>query len=77
MSSVSKYDLLVIGGGSGGLGASRRAAKLGQKVALFEGSPRLGGTCVSVTITVILIGQWIIHFNEQSHNSLEILDFLN
>lgn len=38
-------DCLVIGGGSGGLAAARRAAARGAKVALVEAS-RLGGTCV-------------------------------
>jgi len=41
------FDLLVIGGGSGGLGAARRATSYGAKVALFEAG-RLGGTCVNV-----------------------------
>ncbi|HZP12861.1 MAG TPA: glutathione-disulfide reductase [Nevskiaceae bacterium] len=41
------YDLLVIGGGSGGIAAARRAAKHGARVALVE-SGRLGGTCVNV-----------------------------
>lgn len=38
-------DLFVIGGGSGGVRASRMAAATGAKVALAEDS-RLGGTCV-------------------------------
>lgn len=42
------YDLIVIGGGSGGLGAARRAAQYGAKVALVEETWRLGGTCVNV-----------------------------
>jgi pyruvate/2-oxoglutarate dehydrogenase complex dihydrolipoamide dehydrogenase (E3) component len=50
------YDLLVIGGGSGGLAASKEAAKLGAKVAVCDyvtPSPKgttwgLGGTCVNV-----------------------------
>lgn len=42
------YDLVVIGGGSGGLGAARRAAQYGAKVAIIEESWRLGGTCVNV-----------------------------
>ena len=42
------YDLLVIGGGSGGMGASRRAAMYGKKVGVIESSGRLGGTCVNV-----------------------------
>jgi len=43
-----KYDFIVIGGGSGGMGASRRAASYGKKVAVIENSGRLGGTCVNV-----------------------------
>src|SRR5579872_3338855 len=39
------YDLFVIGGGSGGVRASRMAALAGKKVALAESS-RMGGTCV-------------------------------
>ena len=39
------YDLFVIGGGSGGVRASRMAAMAGAKVALAEES-RMGGTCV-------------------------------
>ncbi|XP_026304794.1 thioredoxin reductase 2, mitochondrial isoform X5 [Piliocolobus tephrosceles] len=50
------YDLLVIGGGSGGLACAKEAAQLGRKVAVVdyvEPSPRgtrwgLGGTCVNV-----------------------------
>ena len=42
------YDLLVIGGGSGGMGASRRAASYGKKVAVIEEAGKLGGTCVNV-----------------------------
>ena len=50
------YDLLVIGGGSGGLAASKAAAELGKKVAVcnfVKPSPLgttwgLGGTCVNV-----------------------------
>ena len=50
------YDHVVIGGGSGGLSASKEAAKLGAKVACLDfvtPSPAgtrwgLGGTCVNV-----------------------------
>ncbi len=41
------FDLLVIGGGSGGMATARRAASYGARVALVERS-RLGGTCVNV-----------------------------
>ncbi|HEX4916618.1 MAG TPA: glutathione-disulfide reductase [Limnobacter sp.] len=45
MSSNTIYDLVVIGGGSGGVASARRAASHGAKVALIENN-RLGGTCV-------------------------------
>ncbi|MCK5640062.1 MAG: glutathione-disulfide reductase [Gammaproteobacteria bacterium] len=41
------YDLIAIGGGSGGLSAAERAAMYGKKAAVIEHS-RLGGTCVNV-----------------------------
>ncbi len=40
-----EFDLLVLGAGSGGVAASRRAALHGARVAVVEGS-RVGGTCV-------------------------------
>ena len=40
-----RFDLLVLGGGSGGLAAAKRAASYGAKVGLIEAS-RVGGTCV-------------------------------
>jgi glutathione reductase (NADPH) len=39
------HDLIVIGGGSGGVAGSRRAAAHGAKVAIVE-ADRFGGTCV-------------------------------
>jgi len=42
-----QYDLVVIGGGSGGIATARRAAEYGARVALVEAG-RLGGTCVNV-----------------------------
>jgi glutathione reductase (NADPH) len=41
------YDLIVLGGGSGGLAAAFRAAQHGRKVAMLEPG-ELGGTCVNV-----------------------------
>ena len=41
------YDLITIGGGSGGVRASRMSATHGARVALIE-SGALGGTCVNV-----------------------------
>src|ERR1700755_1866028 len=42
-----QFDLIVIGGGSGGLAAAKRAAEYGARVVLIE-SGRLGGACVNV-----------------------------
>jgi glutathione reductase (NADPH) len=44
---ADEFDLIVIGGGSGGLAAGQRAAEYGARVALIE-SGRLGGTCVNL-----------------------------
>jgi glutathione reductase (NADPH) len=41
------FDLISVGGGSGGLACAQRAAEYGAKVAVVE-SHRLGGTCVNV-----------------------------
>ncbi|MDP1718609.1 MAG: glutathione-disulfide reductase, partial [Burkholderiales bacterium] len=41
------YDLITIGGGSGGVRASRMSANFGARVALIE-ERQLGGTCVNV-----------------------------
>ncbi len=40
------FDLIAIGGGSGGLAVAEQAAQLGRRVALVEPEP-LGGTCVN------------------------------
>ncbi len=45
MAEKFDYDLIVIGAGSGGVRASRRAAGSGAKVAIVE-NLRTGGTCV-------------------------------
>jgi glutathione reductase (NADPH) len=46
-SMAKHYDLIAIGGGSGGLSVAERAARYGACCALIE-SGRLGGTCVNV-----------------------------
>jgi glutathione reductase (NADPH) len=43
----AEHDLIVIGGGSGGLACAQRAARHGARVLVIE-SHRLGGTCVNV-----------------------------
>jgi glutathione reductase (NADPH) len=44
---TERFDLLVIGGGSGGLAHAQRAAEYGASAAVVEKGP-LGGTCVNV-----------------------------
>jgi glutathione reductase (NADPH) len=46
MASRYDYDLITLGGGSGGVRASRMAAAFGARVALVEAAA-LGGTCVN------------------------------
>ncbi len=58
-----QYDLIAIGGGSGGVAAARRAAKHGAKAAVVE-YDRLGGTCVNrgcVPKKVMWYGAHIAH----------------
>jgi glutathione reductase (NADPH) len=58
-----KYDLIVVGGGSGGVRGARTAASLGAKVALVE-SGRLGGTCVNVGCVPKKLFSYGAHFAE-------------
>ena len=44
---MTNFDMIVIGGGSGGLAAARRASEYGARCAVIE-SHKLGGTCVNV-----------------------------
>ncbi len=58
-----QYDLIAIGGGSGGVAGARRAAKHGAKCAVVE-FDRLGGTCVNrgcVPKKVMWYGAHIAH----------------
>jgi thioredoxin reductase (NADPH) len=74
--SAYDYDLVVIGGGSGGLAAAKSAAELGANVLLADyvkPSPHgaqwgLGGTCVNVGCipkklmhTASLLGEGVLH----------------
>ncbi len=47
MTTENKYDVVVIGSGTGGYVAAIRAAQLGLKTAVVERAPTLGGTCLN------------------------------
>lgn len=46
--SGEEWDLIVIGGGSGGISCAKRATTYGAKVLLVEATTTMGGTCVNV-----------------------------
>ena len=43
----NKFDVIVIGAGSGGLTAAELGAKLGARVMMVEANPNLGGECLN------------------------------
>ena len=46
---AQSYDIVVLGGGTGGYGAAFRAGQLGLKVALVDDNPKgIGGTCLHI-----------------------------
>jgi glutathione reductase (NADPH) len=61
--TVFDFDLLVIGGGSGGVRAARMAAQRGAKVALVE-AQAMGGTCVNVGCIPKKLYSYAAHFAE-------------
>lgn len=62
------YDLFVIGGGSGGVRASRIAASLGAKTALAE-ELYLGGTCVNVGCIPKKLFSYAAHYSQDFHDA--------
>lgn len=62
------YDLFTIGAGSGGVRASRVAAKTGARVAVAEGQ-RLGGTCVNVGCVPKKLMVYASHYSEAFEES--------
>ena len=63
-----KYDLLVIGGGSGGLAHAQRAAEYGASAAVVEYGP-LGGTCVNVGCVPKKVMWYAAHHAHQFHHA--------
>ena len=60
------YDFLVIGAGSGGMGAARRAALFGKKVVIIENKV-IGGTCVNVGCVPKKVMFNLANFLEEAH----------
>jgi len=69
--TVFDFDLLVVGGGSGGVRAARMAAQRGARVALAEagGTASLGGTCVNVGCIPKKLYSYAAHFAEDFEES--------
>ncbi len=65
---TDKFDLLVIGGGSGGLAHAQRAAEYGARAAVVEYGP-LGGTCVNVGCVPKKIMWYSAHHAHQLHHA--------
>ena len=66
------YDLIAIGGGSGGLSVAERAARYGARCAVVEKGP-LGGTCVNagcVPKKVMWFGASIAHMLQEASSSV-------
>jgi glutathione reductase (NADPH) len=59
-----KFDLLVIGGGSGGLAHAQRATEYGANAAVVEHGP-LGGTCVNVGCVPKKVMWYAAHYAHQ------------
>ena len=64
------YDLIVIGAGSGGLVAAKRAASYGKKVLLCE-NDTIGGTCVSYGCVPKKLWHYIAHFSHATQLAMD------
>ncbi len=63
-----EFDLLVVGGGSGGVRAARMAAQRGARVGLVE-AQAMGGTCVNVGCIPKKLYSYAAHFAESFEES--------
>ncbi len=64
------FDLLVIGGGSGGLAHAQRAAEYGARAAVVEYGP-LGGTCVNVGCVPKKVMWYAAHYAHLLHHAAD------
>ena len=67
---IEQFDLLVIGGGSGGLAHAQRAAEYGVNAAVVEYAP-LGGTCVNVGCVPKKVMWYAAHHAHQIHHAAD------
>lgn len=67
---TTHYELLVIGGGSGGLAHAQRAAEYGVNAAVAESGP-LGGTCVNVGCVPKKMMWYSAHHAHQVHHAAD------
>ena len=66
---MREYDIIAIGGGSGGIATMNRAGEHGAKAAVIE-EKNLGGTCVNLGC----VPKKILCY-QLEQNPLQILDF--
>ncbi|MCW8930452.1 MAG: glutathione-disulfide reductase [Gammaproteobacteria bacterium] len=62
------FELITIGGGSGGLAVAETAAQLGQRVAIVEAA-RMGGTCVNQGCVPKKVMWYAAHLAHASHDA--------
>jgi glutathione-disulfide reductase len=67
-SKNNHFDLITIGGGSGGLAVAETAAQLGRKVAIVEVA-RMGGTCVNQGCVPKKVMWYAAHLAHASHDA--------
>lgn len=65
-----QFDLIAIGGGSGGLAVAEKAAQAGKRVAIIESS-ELGGTCVNVGCVPKKVMWTAAHIAEAVHDAAD------
>jgi len=65
-----RFDLLVIGGGSGGLAHAQRAVEYGVSAAVVEHGP-LGGTCVNVGCVPKKVMWYASNYADRLHHAVD------
>ena len=76
---IQSFDIVVLGGGTGGYGAAFRAGQLGLKVALVDDNPTgLGGTCLHIgcipTKAMLASAELLDHMRHSSEFGISAAD---